>query len=183
MYVSLAEGAILASSGNSGHCAYAGVWRYMLSHGQRPRKQLGHDIAIIEFVRKNLPGCPATTFILFERMRRKRNDAVYDAANYPEDRRAHTRDEAADAPSHAPVRWCAGATGNNCQPTVPKLYPIRAAPALRAAGAWRKINNLRAVNKATGFDFHPRLHCSERIVDPRAWSRLHRDFACGLSRR
>ena len=50
----------------------------MLSHGQRPRKQLGHHIAIIEFAQKNLPGCPATTFILFDRMRRKRNDAFYD---------------------------------------------------------------------------------------------------------
>jgi hypothetical protein len=52
----------------------------MLSHGQRPRKQLGHHIAIIEFARKNLSGCPATTFILFDRMRRKRNDAFYDVA-------------------------------------------------------------------------------------------------------
>ena len=47
----------------------------MLSHGQRPRKQLGHHIAIIEFAQKNLPGCPAGTFALFDRMRRKRNDA------------------------------------------------------------------------------------------------------------
>jgi uncharacterized protein (UPF0332 family) len=52
----------------------------MLSHGQRPRKQLGHHIAIIEFAQKNLYGCPATTFILFDRMRRKRNDAFYDVA-------------------------------------------------------------------------------------------------------
>jgi uncharacterized protein (UPF0332 family) len=29
----------------------------MLSHGLRPRKQLGHHIAIIEFAQKNLPGC------------------------------------------------------------------------------------------------------------------------------
>jgi len=50
----------------------------MLSRGQRPRKQLGHHIAIIEFAQKNLPGCPAATFILFDRMRRKRNDAFYD---------------------------------------------------------------------------------------------------------
>ncbi len=50
----------------------------MLSHGQRPRKQLGHHIAIIEFARQHLGGCPTTTFILFDRMRRKRNDAVYD---------------------------------------------------------------------------------------------------------
>jgi uncharacterized protein (UPF0332 family) len=52
----------------------------MLSHGQRPRKQLGHHIAIIEFAQKNLPGCPAGTFALFDRMRRKRNDAFYDIA-------------------------------------------------------------------------------------------------------
>ncbi len=52
----------------------------MLSHGQRPRKQLGHHIAIIEFAQKHLPGCPAATFILFDRMRRKRNDAFYDVA-------------------------------------------------------------------------------------------------------
>jgi uncharacterized protein (UPF0332 family) len=50
----------------------------LLSHGQRPRKQLGHHIAIIEFAQKHLPGCPATMFILFDRMRRKRNDAFYD---------------------------------------------------------------------------------------------------------
>src|SRR5215469_4547128 len=52
----------------------------MLSHGQRPRKQLGHHIAIIEFARKTLPGCPAATFVLFDRTRRKRNDAFYDVA-------------------------------------------------------------------------------------------------------
>jgi uncharacterized protein (UPF0332 family) len=50
----------------------------MLSHGQRPRKQLGHHIAIIEFAQQHLASCPATTFILFDRMRRKRNDAFYD---------------------------------------------------------------------------------------------------------
>ena len=52
----------------------------MLSHGQRPRKQLGHHTAIIEFAHKNLPGCPTDTFALFDRMRRKRNDAFYDIA-------------------------------------------------------------------------------------------------------
>src|SRR5277367_3513403 len=52
----------------------------MLSHGQRPRKQLGHHIAIIEFAQKNLPGCSADTFLLFDRMRRKRNNAFYDIA-------------------------------------------------------------------------------------------------------
>ena len=52
----------------------------MLSCGQRPRKQLGHHIAIIEFAQKHLPRCPAETFIMFDRMRRKRNDAFYDVA-------------------------------------------------------------------------------------------------------
>jgi hypothetical protein len=33
----------------------------MLSHGQRPRKQLGHHIAMIEFARKNLTGSSAGT--------------------------------------------------------------------------------------------------------------------------
>ena len=55
-----------------------GFLALMLSHGKRPRKELGHHIAIIEFARKDLPGCPATTFILFERMRSKLNDAFYD---------------------------------------------------------------------------------------------------------
>jgi uncharacterized protein (UPF0332 family) len=50
----------------------------MLSHGQRPRKQLGHHIAIIEFAQKHLPGAKAGMFSLFDRMRRKRNDAFYD---------------------------------------------------------------------------------------------------------
>ena len=52
----------------------------MLSHGQRPRKQLGHHIAIIEFAQRHLPGAPAGTYALFDRIRRKRNDAFYDIA-------------------------------------------------------------------------------------------------------
>ena len=52
----------------------------MLSHSKRPRKQLGHHIAIIEFARENLAGCAAEMFLLFDRMRRKRNDAFYDIA-------------------------------------------------------------------------------------------------------
>lgn len=52
----------------------------MLSHGQRPRVQLGHHIAIIEFVQKHLDPTLAPTFALFGRMRRKRNDAFYDIA-------------------------------------------------------------------------------------------------------
>jgi uncharacterized protein (UPF0332 family) len=52
----------------------------MLSHGQRPRIQLGHHIAIIEFAQKHLDPGLAALFALFDRMRRKRNEAFYDLA-------------------------------------------------------------------------------------------------------
>ena len=52
----------------------------MLSYGQRPRVQLGHHIAIIEFAQKHLSPSLAAIFALFDRMRRKRNDAFYDIA-------------------------------------------------------------------------------------------------------
>jgi uncharacterized protein (UPF0332 family) len=52
----------------------------MLSHGQRPRVQLGHHIAILEFAQKHLDPALEPTFDLFDRMRRKRNDAFYDIA-------------------------------------------------------------------------------------------------------
>ena len=52
----------------------------MLSYGQRPRVQLGHHIAILEFAQKHLDPKRAGTFDLFDRMRRKRNDAFYDIA-------------------------------------------------------------------------------------------------------
>lgn len=50
----------------------------MLSHGQRPRHQLGHHIAIIEFSQKQFDASHAAMFVLFDRMRRKRNDVFYD---------------------------------------------------------------------------------------------------------
>ena len=50
----------------------------MLSHGERPRVQLGHHIAIIEFSEKHLASAPAGIFAQFDRMRRKRNNAFYD---------------------------------------------------------------------------------------------------------
>jgi uncharacterized protein (UPF0332 family) len=52
----------------------------MLSHGERPRVQLGHHVAILEFAQKHLDPALAPTFDLFDRMRRKRNDAFYDIA-------------------------------------------------------------------------------------------------------
>jgi uncharacterized protein (UPF0332 family) len=52
----------------------------MLSHGQRPRVQLGHHVAIIEFAQKHLDPALAPAFDLFDRMRRKRNISFYDLA-------------------------------------------------------------------------------------------------------
>ena len=52
----------------------------MLSHGQRPRVQLGHHIAIIQFAQKHLAPSLTATFDLFDRMRRKRNAVFYDIA-------------------------------------------------------------------------------------------------------
>jgi len=52
----------------------------MLSHGHRPRVQLGHHIAIIEFAQKHLDPKYATPFALFDRMGRKRNESFYDIA-------------------------------------------------------------------------------------------------------
>ncbi len=52
----------------------------MLSHGQRPRAQLGHHVAILEFARRRLDPAQAPTFDLFDRMRRKRNIAFYGIA-------------------------------------------------------------------------------------------------------
>jgi len=52
----------------------------MLSHGHRPRVQLGHHAAIIEFAQKHLDPNLAFTFALFDRMRRKRNESFYEIA-------------------------------------------------------------------------------------------------------
>jgi uncharacterized protein (UPF0332 family) len=52
----------------------------MLSHGQRPRVQLGHHVAIIEFAQRHLDPNLAASLALFDRMRRKRNIAFYDIA-------------------------------------------------------------------------------------------------------
>jgi uncharacterized protein (UPF0332 family) len=57
-----------------------GALALMLSHGQRPRAQLGHHIAIIEFAQKHLDNAYAPLFALFDRMRRKRNDSFYGIA-------------------------------------------------------------------------------------------------------
>jgi hypothetical protein len=42
--------------------------------------EAGHHRAIIEFCQQHLDPALASTFALFDRMRRKRNDAFYDIA-------------------------------------------------------------------------------------------------------
>jgi len=52
----------------------------MLSHGQRPRVQLGHHVVILEFARKHIDPAHAQLLDLCDRMRRRRNIAFYDIA-------------------------------------------------------------------------------------------------------
>jgi hypothetical protein len=51
---------------------------FMFSHGFRARSQPGHDIAIIDFVRTRLDKKHAGLISVFDRLRRKRNLALYD---------------------------------------------------------------------------------------------------------
>jgi len=55
---------------------------FMLSYGFRARSQLGHHIAIIEFVRARLDGKHAGLLTVFDRLRRKRNTALYDDTGF-----------------------------------------------------------------------------------------------------
>lgn len=55
---------------------------FMLSHGVRPRSVLGHPITIIEFVGKHLGKEWKNLIAMFDRMRRKRNQALYDATGF-----------------------------------------------------------------------------------------------------
>ena len=51
---------------------------FMFSHGFRARSQPGHHIAIIEFVRARSDRKHAGLLTVFDRLRRKRNLALYD---------------------------------------------------------------------------------------------------------
>ena len=51
---------------------------FMFSHGFRARSQPGHHIAIIEFVRQRIDKKHAGLVTVFDRLRRKRNLALYD---------------------------------------------------------------------------------------------------------
>jgi len=55
---------------------------FMFSHGVRPRSQPGHHIAIIQFVRERTDKKHASLLTYFDRLRRKRNTALYDDTGF-----------------------------------------------------------------------------------------------------
>ena len=55
---------------------------FMFSHGFRVRSQPGHHAAIIEFVRARIDRKNAGLLSLFDRLRRKRNMALYDDSGF-----------------------------------------------------------------------------------------------------
>ncbi len=55
---------------------------FMFSHGFRARSQPGHHIAIIDFVRARLDKKHSRLLAVFDRLRRKRNLALYDDAGF-----------------------------------------------------------------------------------------------------
>lgn len=50
---------------------------FMFSHGFRARSQPGHHIAIIDFVRARIDKKHSGLLTMFDRLRRKRNQALY----------------------------------------------------------------------------------------------------------
>ena len=55
---------------------------FMFSYGFRARSQPGHHIAIIEFVRARIDAKHAGLLAILDRLRRKRNLALYDDAGF-----------------------------------------------------------------------------------------------------
>ena len=55
---------------------------FMFSHGFRARSQPGHHIAIIEFVRSRIGKKHSGLLTVFDRLRRKRNLALYDDTGF-----------------------------------------------------------------------------------------------------
>lgn len=68
---------------------------FMFSHGYRARSQPGHHIAIIEFVRARIGKEHAALLIVLDRLRRKRNLALYDDRGFVSRRDAEEALEAA----------------------------------------------------------------------------------------
>jgi hypothetical protein len=55
---------------------------FMFSRGFRARSQPGHHITIIEFVRSRIDKKHAGLLAVFDRLRRKRNMALYDESGF-----------------------------------------------------------------------------------------------------
>jgi uncharacterized protein (UPF0332 family) len=55
---------------------------FMFSHGFRARSQPGHHIAIIEFVQARIDKKHTGLLTIFDRLRRKRNMALYDDTGF-----------------------------------------------------------------------------------------------------
>ena len=55
---------------------------FMFSYGFRARSQLGHHMAIIDFVRVRIDKKHAGLITVFDRLRRKRNTALYDDTGF-----------------------------------------------------------------------------------------------------
>lgn len=68
---------------------------FMFSHGFRARSQPGHHIAIIEFVRARIDKKYAGLMTVFDRLRRKRNMALYDDVGFVSRHEAERAIEAA----------------------------------------------------------------------------------------
>jgi len=68
---------------------------FMFSHGFRARSQSGHHIAIIEFVRARIDKKHSGLLTVFDRLRRKRNLALYDNTGFVSHRDAEQALESA----------------------------------------------------------------------------------------
>src|SRR5258708_36032704 len=55
---------------------------FMFSHGFRVRSQPGHHIAIIDFVRSRIDKKHTGLLVVFDRLRRKRNPALYNDTGF-----------------------------------------------------------------------------------------------------
>jgi uncharacterized protein (UPF0332 family) len=66
---------------------------FMFSYGFRARSQPGHHIAIIDFVRARIDKKHAGLLTIFDRLRRKRNMALYDDTGFVS---RHDADQALD---------------------------------------------------------------------------------------
>jgi len=68
---------------------------FMFSHGFRARSQPGHHIVIIDFVQARIDKKHARLLTVFDRLRRKRNMALYDDTGFVSHHEAEQALEAA----------------------------------------------------------------------------------------